>query len=212
MEPAAAEDKPKVAIVSSDGETFMVPRDVAFMSATLRNMLEDLGEEGSDMPIPLPNVKADALRKVIEFCEYHAANPDETSRFVKGGRVDNFREFDRKYSDELREDKNLWLLFSVILAANYLDVKPLVDVTCRTVASMIKGKTPEQICDIFRLFSRILIPWRFTQSIFCGSRVVSLIFAFDAGDGGMRGADIKKNPTEKELQEVRKANPWLEEL
>ena len=152
VEPAAAEDKPKVAIVSSDGETFMVPRDVVFMSATLRNMLEDLGEEGSDMPIPLPNVKADALRKVIEFCEYHAANPDETSRFVKGGRVDNFREFDRKYSDELREDKNLWLLFSVILAANYLDVKPLVDVTCRTVASMIKGKTPEQICDIFRLF------------------------------------------------------------
>ena len=30
--------------------------------------------------------------------------------------------------------------------------------------------------------------------------------------GGMRRADIKKNPTEKELQEVRKANPWLEEL
>ena len=142
----------KVAIVSSDGETFAVARDVAAMSVTLRNVLEDLGSAPDAMPIPLPNVKADALRKVLEFCEYHARHPDEASRFVKGGRLDNFREFDRAFTDELRQDKNLWLLMNVLVAANYLDVKPLVDVLCRTVASMIQGKTPEEICDTFRLF------------------------------------------------------------
>jgi S-phase kinase-associated protein 1 len=42
-------------------------------------------------------------------------------------------------------------LFELILAANYLEIKPLQDLTCATVASLIKGKTPEEIRGIFGL-------------------------------------------------------------
>ena len=31
------------------------------------------------------------------------------------------------------------------MAANYLDIKPLLDLTCAKVASAIKGKTAEEI-------------------------------------------------------------------
>ena len=42
-------------------------------------------------------------------------------------------------------------LFELILAANYMDIKSLLDLTCAKVASMIKGKTPEEIRKQFNI-------------------------------------------------------------
>lgn len=36
-------------------------------------------------------------------------------------------------------------LYNLILAANYLDIKPLLDLCCAQIASFIKNKTPEEI-------------------------------------------------------------------
>jgi len=42
-------------------------------------------------------------------------------------------------------------LFEIILAANYLQIEPLLDVSCKTVANMIKGKTPDEIRRTFNI-------------------------------------------------------------
>jgi S-phase kinase-associated protein 1 len=42
-------------------------------------------------------------------------------------------------------------LFELILAANYLDMKALLDLGCKTVANMIKGKSVEEIRKTFNV-------------------------------------------------------------
>ncbi|KAG8311078.1 suppressor of kinetochore protein mutant [Homalodisca vitripennis] len=97
--------------------------------------------------VPLPNVNSAILKKVIQWATYHKDDPpppedDEN----KEKRTDDISSWD---ADFLKVDQGT--LFELILAANYLDIKGLLDVTCKTVANMIKGKTPEEIRKTFNI-------------------------------------------------------------
>ena len=48
-------------------------------------------------------------------------------------------------------------LFDLILAANYLNISSLLDITCQAVAEQIKGKTPEQIRERFNIEVRLFV-------------------------------------------------------
>jgi S-phase kinase-associated protein 1 len=110
--------------------------------------LEDAEEEGESIEIPLPNVKSQVLRKVIEFCEHHLQEP--MTEIEKPLKSQNMVDVVQKwYADFV--DLEQVLLFELILAANYMDIKPLLDLTCATVASMIKGKSPEDIRATFNI-------------------------------------------------------------
>lgn len=119
-----------------------------YLSHLFRNKnLEDEDEEVVT-EIPLPNVKAAVLKKVIEFCKQHRGEPmTEIEKPLKSA---NMSEVVQKwYADFVNVEQVL--LFELILAANYMDIKPLLDLTCATVASMIKGKTPEEIRKTFNI-------------------------------------------------------------
>jgi S-phase kinase-associated protein 1 len=118
------------------------------MSETVKNLIEDTG---IDSAIPLPNVTGNILRKTLEFCKYHTEHPASPPPPQGAGaeeikRTDDLCSWDQ---DFCKVDQPT--LFELILAANYLDIKPLLDVTCKTVANMIKGKTPEEIRKTFNI-------------------------------------------------------------
>ncbi|KAG6704772.1 hypothetical protein I3843_07G144300 [Carya illinoinensis] len=80
-------------------------------------------DDCADNGIPLPNVTSKILSKVEDLKTWD-------TEFV---RVDQAT------------------LFDLILAANYLNIKSLLDLTCQNVADMIKGKTPEEIRKTFNI-------------------------------------------------------------
>jgi len=138
-----------VTLRSSDSADIVVEKDVAEKSVLIRNLLEDMGEEtGMSEAIPIPNVNESVLKKVIEWCTHHRADAPATADDDSDSRkkTTDIDEWDQKFMQVDQE-----MLFEIILAANYLDIKALLDVGCKTVANMIKGKSPEEIRKTFNI-------------------------------------------------------------
>ena len=156
-------DATSVKLKSKQEEVFEVEKAVACRSVTVKNMVDDTG---LDTPVPLPMVDSKILIKVIEYCKYHRTRfaccrlgPGSRRVPLADSRLLLSRDCgiaDKAEQESLPDDeKNVWdkefvkvddeMLFNLILAANYLDIKALLDLTCKTVADEIKGKTPEEI-------------------------------------------------------------------
>ncbi|KAG7533160.1 SKP1 component dimerization [Arabidopsis thaliana x Arabidopsis arenosa] len=143
----------KITLKSSDGENFEIDEAVALESQTIKHMIED---DCADNGIPLPNVTSKILSKVIEYCKKHveAAAKSETTAdaaattttVASGSSDEDLKTWDSEF---IKVDQGT--LFDLILAANYLNIKGLLDLTCQTVADMIKGKTPEEIRKTFNI-------------------------------------------------------------
>ncbi|CAE6441601.1 unnamed protein product [Rhizoctonia solani] len=105
-------------------------------------------------PIPLAQVNSSVLKKVIEYCEHHGydelrptekrENSDDSD--PRKRQVSEIGEWDQQFIQVEQET-----LFELILAADYLEIRSLLDVGCKTVANQIKGKTPEEIRRLFNI-------------------------------------------------------------
>ncbi|KAF1850942.1 S-phase kinase-associated protein-like protein 1 [Cucurbitaria berberidis CBS 394.84] len=146
MATAAASEK-KIKVTTSDGANLETDRDIAERSILIKNLLEDLGGDNEEA-IPIPNVNEAVMKKVLEWCEHHRADAPSSQDDDSDSRKKStdIEEWDQKFMQVDQE-----MLFEIILAANYLDIKALLDVGCKTVANMIKGKSPDEIRKTFNI-------------------------------------------------------------
>lgn len=128
-----------VTITSSDGDSFEIEVDKVKLSKTICSLIEDAGIGN---PIPLPNVNTRTLEKIIEYLEYHSEHPNEHLDYEKKDDLEDVGEWDRAFCDNI---KNNSLLFEVIMGSNFMDIQPLLHLTCKHVARKIKGKNPDEI-------------------------------------------------------------------
>ena len=134
--------------MSKEGEAFPVPIEVAKMSELVKSIMDDDDNDEDVAEIPLPNVKAQILKLVIDFCTHHSQEAmTEIEKPLKSSVMNEVVQ--PWFADFVNVEQPV--LFELILAANYMDIKPLLDLTCATVASMIKGKTPEEIRRTFNI-------------------------------------------------------------
>jgi S-phase kinase-associated protein 1 len=123
-----------VKLLASDGEVVTVNISVAQTFDAVKETLQAWQSTGPvpGAAFPVGEVESPILAKAIEFATYHhmaESTPEESvAEWVK-----QFIDVDQG------------TLFHLILAANLLGHKVLLDAGCKAVADMIKGKTPEEI-------------------------------------------------------------------
>ncbi|KAH0659095.1 hypothetical protein KY290_028634 [Solanum tuberosum] len=118
----------------SDGKEFVLDEAVAVRSQAIKNMVED---DCVSNVIPLPNVHSKIMTKVVEYWKKHSEEG-----VSKGMLMD----FDKNF---MKVDHSI--LHDLILAANFLNGKEMLDATCQEVADKIKGKSPEKIREEFNI-------------------------------------------------------------
>ncbi|GMJ02827.1 SKP1-like 14 [Hibiscus trionum] len=123
----------KIILLAADEQEFEVEEAVVMEIGVVKTYFED-NPDSCDEPIPLPNVKSEYLLKVIEYCKWHLDQEDEEAK-----------EFDRELFNTLDNEGMLQML----LAANYLDVKDLLEMLTQAVADRIANKSVEYVRRFF---------------------------------------------------------------
>jgi S-phase kinase-associated protein 1 len=108
------------------------------VSETFDDVDDDEDDDG-DMEvktIPLPNVRSDILKKIIEFGTYYQQEEAMTAiqTPLNSARLEDMVQ--RWYVDFVNVEKKI--LFDLVAAANFMDIKPLLDLTCLAVSILIK--------------------------------------------------------------------------
>jgi len=151
--------------VSSEGDEFRLPLEQAMRMQVIKNMLDgmtlcffllivctDVGEDQLSSSIPLPNAHTDSLRRAIAYLQHYVVDPP--ARDDK--QTDAFSAWDTEFLKMSQSELFELILVSVLLsdsvqAANYLDIKPLLDLCCRAVSNMMRGRTPEELRKTFNI-------------------------------------------------------------
>jgi S-phase kinase-associated protein 1 len=132
-------------LVSSEGEKMQISAKAAQRSQMIKRIIDDFPNETE---IPLNNVKSNILKKIKEYLDhYQDTDPKEIERPLAS---QNYQECVDPWDFEFI-NVDLDLIFEIMLASNYMDIKPLLELATSKVASIIKGKTPEEIRKTFNI-------------------------------------------------------------
>ncbi|KAI4332373.1 hypothetical protein L6164_017288 [Bauhinia variegata] len=133
-----AEQSKKVILKTNDDNIFEIEQDIVKQFRTLNAMME---EEGfAESSIPLPNIGSSELTPIIDYCRKHSE-----FRTSDRDRSGDAKAFDEAFVKGFNSDE----LKGLMLAANYLDFKELLDLLCQGTADRIKNKSVKYVRDFF---------------------------------------------------------------
>ncbi|OMO50217.1 SKP1 component [Corchorus olitorius] len=128
-----SDESKKITLRTVDNQEFEVEEAIAMKFVTVKTFFEE-NPEACEEAMPLPNVSAKCLSDIIEYCKEHlkkgeAAETSFDEEFVKA-----------RDNESLKE---------MILGANYLNIKDLLDMLNQAVADRIKNKSVEYVRRFF---------------------------------------------------------------
>merc|ERR1712228_998542 len=94
--------------------------------------------------IEIKKVTGDILALIVEYLKHHQGKvPAEIAKPIRSVKMEKIveDEWDAKFINKQAKRT----IFQIILGANYMDIKSLLHLGCAKIATMIKGKSPEEI-------------------------------------------------------------------
>ena len=134
-------------LISSDNQKIEIDTESAQKSHLLKGLIVDFNAEKE--PIQIPDIKADILNKVVEYLTYYKGkNPKDIPKPMPSANLNEvIDDWDVKFINSIELDN----VFDLINAANYMDIPPLLDLACAKIASLLKGKTAQEIRTMFNI-------------------------------------------------------------
>ncbi len=103
--------------------------------------------------IELTNVSSDILETILEYMRHHTTpprSPADIQEIVKPIRALDMKKIvGDPWDADFVDSKTPKQIFDVILAANYMQIDPLLNLFCAKVATLIKNKGHEEIRALF---------------------------------------------------------------
>ena len=133
-------------LASADNQKIQIDFKSAERSHLLRGLLADYED---NKEIPLPDVKYNILKKVVEYLTYY--KDKEPAQIPKPLPSANLIEFTNEWDVNFINSIELDGIFDLINAANYMDINSLLDLACAKIASLMKGKSAQEIRAMFNI-------------------------------------------------------------
>jgi len=118
---------------------------------------DDDDDDDDDSPkkhtIPLEsNVTSEILEKVIEFCTYYKKTPMTpiATPFPEQDEIE-LKDLVQDWYAEFALEMDSKVLFQLLISANYMNIQPLLDLSCLAVAKFIHRKSEDEIREIFHI-------------------------------------------------------------
>eukprot|EP01083_Nonionella_stella_P045947 123090_1 len=121
---------------------------VSMKAASLSKLVNSIVQsDATAVTIPMKNVRGDILELVVEYLKHHNGRmAEEIAKPIRSVRMARIvaDPWDAAFIDKM----NKKTIFQVILAANYMDISSLLHLGCAKIATLIKGKSPDEIKNI----------------------------------------------------------------
>ena len=106
----------------------------------------------SSIPQNNGEIDENTMKYIIEYAEHHCGGSKKTTKILLNEKMDIIiDEWDGQFMKKLLDSNNIKLLLSIINASKVLMIDKLYKLACAIVASVIIGKLPEQIRNMFNI-------------------------------------------------------------
>lgn len=121
-------------LISSDGVRVEVSRTALQLSEMLQDSLQT---DTTTTELRLQNIDSSTLQRIAHYLNYHEKVPPRMidTPLASVHLKDLVDSFDAQYADECDQE----MMFKLMLASNYLNIKPLLSLMSAKCASLIKG-------------------------------------------------------------------------